>query len=479
MMRKMLVSTMMLALSGCMAPAAEGELDEETLEEGADEDLESMVEALEQPTPDNPNPNVPHPVGAPVNLRIADKAYDHITISYECERGGLYTDMLRRDPGSNIYRGILTASAFNVCGPSMIDASTWPETRYCYKMRTRWNTGSATSTAVCDTTPKPPRAPEPPTLRIAGQTMTSVDLRYTDASHFETSFRVYRKRTDGTQWTLLKTQLRYDGDTAGTVGDPVRVHWPKGGELRVDDNGLTPDIHYDYRVDAVYEPLDGSAPLVSSSAVVTALTETYAPATPTDFRAEAIDKRHIHLDWEHADYDRTYEIHYERDHNGSSVTTGTINAGEDTEYTFEGLSGYRYCFKVRAKNRSGTSAWSERQCEYLESNPPPPPAGYRELAVFNCSDNESTIYLWLLNHTTGLYEEQTSLAPQWSSGGCPGNNQPERISLSDDTIYNFIAVDPTLGGCDGNNPGNPLCQRRITGNIRGDSDGAVLPQTVD
>ena len=113
--------------------------------------------------------------------------------------------------------------------------------------------------------------------------------------------------------------------------------------------------------------------------------------------------------------------------------------------------------------------------------PPPPTSGYSQVAVYNCHSEQRSVSVWLHDITESTYHEQGMLASQWDSSSdiCPPlGASPLLVPLQADHDYAIIAVDTMLDDCPGDQPDNPVCQRLITGQFRGKSDGPTLPVTV-
>jgi hypothetical protein len=103
------------------------------------------------------------------------------------------------------------------------------------------------------------------------------------------------------------------------------------------------------------------------------------------------------------------------------------------------------------------------------------------VAVYNCHSEQRSVFVWLHDMTESAYHEQGMLASQWDPSGICGPDTdatPLLVPLQADHEYSIIAVDPALNGCPGDQPDNPVCQRLITGQFRGKSDGPTLPVTV-
>jgi hypothetical protein len=99
----------------------------------------------------------------------------------------------------------------------------------------------------------------------------------------------------------------------------------------------------------------------------------------------------------------------------------------------------------------------------------PPAAGYGKIVVSNCAN--VTIYLWT-RAEGAFWTAYGSLPPRTQSQACGSSTR--EISLMDSQVYEFAAVDPTLGPCPGNDPVYGGCQRDWRAGIRGKMNGPVL-----
>ncbi len=113
-----------------------------------------------------------------------------------------------------------------------------------------------------------------------------------------------------------------------------------------------------------------------------------------------------------------------------------------------------------------------------DSNPPPPPPdGYSKLTVYNCHSEGRAVRLWTYDRTVnnGSWTDHGTLASNWQDSDCE-RRTPAEITLTDQHIYDFVAID-----C-GNSPPdqeNASCRRLSSPPIRGNSSGGSLPLWVN
>ncbi|MGH6823553.1 MAG: hypothetical protein ACREC4_08705, partial [Methylocella sp.] len=105
-----------------------------------------------------------------------------------------------------------------------------------------------------------------------------------------------------------------------------------------------------------------------------------------------------------------------------------------------------------------------------------PPAGYSQLAVFNCNTDKRTVHYWTRDRTTGApFVEQGSSPAQYTNGTCPDGASPFIIKLTDGHQIDFVGVDPGAVACGGvNDPQVGGCDRSsftqpFLGGVRGPS----------
>lgn len=133
-------------------------------------------------------------------------------------------------------------------------------------------------------------------------------------------------------------------------------------------------------------------------------------------------------------------------------------------------------WRVRGRNASGTSDWSEAA---FDVEPEPGPKGPSKLRVNNCHVEKEVLHIWLYDETANSLTEKGTLTHQYNqSGSCPASGSPLDVELTTGHSHYLIAVDPTLIGCGVNDPSFGACQRHISGPYEGDETGPIVPITV-
>lgn len=137
---------------------------------------------------------------------------------------------------------------------------------------------------------------------------------------------------------------------------------------------------------------------------------------------------------------------------------------------------YKYCFKVRAFNSGGSSAFTSEVCGTTPPAPSPSTQRFRQAAFFNCYEKKRTLHFWMRDVTANTsWEKKGSLSPQHDGGSCPASDaSPLTISFSEVHQYEIVAVDPTE--CGGTN--SPDQCRRAEWRFLGGSDGSKFSVTV-
>ena len=171
---------------------------------------------------------------------------------------------------------------------------------------------------------------------------TQINLRWTDAATNETGYRIERRLTSGTAWTVL-------ANLAANV-------------TSYNDTGLAASTGYSYRVSAI---APGGA-LVSASQVTVA---TFAPtAAPTNLTATVVSATQINLNWSDvATNESGYRI-LRRQNSGTAWTVVASLSANYTSYQNTGLvaaTGYTFVVSAVAPggslvNSSGVAATTLR-----------------------------------------------------------------------------------------------------------------------
>lgn len=110
------------------------------------------------------------------------------------------------------------------------------------------------------------------------------------------------------------------------------------------------------------------------------------PAAPTNLNASAVSASQINLTWtDNATNETNFEIQRSTTGSGGPFNPLSTSAANSTSYSNSGLSaGTQYCYRVRASNSGGTSAFTNVAC-----------------ATTNSSAGQSVVSISLINAGTG------------------------------------------------------------------------------
>lgn len=212
------------------------------------------------------------------------------------------------------------------------DTGLTADTRYYYRVLAT-NAGGDSAPSNTDnarTLVAPPAAPS--NLVATALSTSKIGLTWDDNSSNETGFRIERKISGGTFSAIQ------------TVANNVRAF---------DDNGLTADTTYVYRVIAV----NGGGDSVPSNEA-SAKTLPTPPAAPTGLTAAAQSQTQIKLTWTDASNNET-GFKVERSTNGTTWNAVGTVATNVTIFTDSSLTaGTSYSYRVKATNAGGDSGES-------------------------------------------------------------------------------------------------------------------------
>lgn len=301
-------------------------------------------------------------INPPVNLQIDAVSEDAIDMSWE--------DRSDNETGFEIERAI-EGEAFRILHKTSADVESFsdedvtPGVVYTYRVRALndyvRSPYSNVVTAQIDVNPvSPPEAPE--SLQASDVGDTSLALTWVDRADNETGFEIDRSLDDG--FTTPETF---------SVGM---------NQTSFEDQGLTPETLYYYRVRAVNQA--GESANCQPLAVVTTATPIAPPEPPSNLEAEALSSNRIQLSWaDNSDNEEGFTLMVSTD--GDSFKTLHTTEANIQVYTHEGLSPLTsYFYKISAFNAVGASeATPVAQAQTLSEPvvPPNPPENltYSEL----------------------------------------------------------------------------------------------------
>ena len=230
------------------------------------------------------------------------------------------------------------------------DKNRAPRTRYYYRIRAINAAGPSPYSNVADaTTPdSPPAAPARLTATAASN--SQINLVWADGPDNETGFKLERS-LDGNTWTKI-ADLPANATT-------------------YQNTGLTPNTRYFYRVRAV-----NAVGQSGYSNVADETTPDVPPAAPARLMATAVPISQINLAWaDLSNNERGFEVERSSSATGSFTNVASLPANT-TSYEDKNLTdNTQYCYRVRAVNPAGPSAYTDPVCATTPLAPPATPGG--------------------------------------------------------------------------------------------------------
>jgi titin len=306
---------------------------------GVPGDFSSVASAI---TPDVPPT-------APARLAVTAVTYNQVSLQWADLSNNETGFQIERSPDGSAWTKI-DEVVFNTT--SYIDKTVQPQTKYYYRVRAINAAGpSAYTTPVDVTTPVGPPAVTQD-LKATAISTTQISLTWTTVATAATIL-IEKSATGTSGWVSLTT-------VAGTTTSYT-------------DNNLTPNTRYYYRIQATN--VSGTSPV---SNVADATTPDVPPAAPARLTAKPVSSSQIDLAW--ADLS-TNESGFEIEQSNSATGTFTPITrlpAESTNYEVKGLADEtQYCFRVRAVNAAGPSAFTEPVCATTPLAPPATPTNLK------------------------------------------------------------------------------------------------------
>jgi titin len=285
------------------------------------------------------------PPAAPARLTATAASFSQINLTW--------ADLSANETGFQLERST-DGVAFAKVADIATDVTTYrdqnlnPRTKYYYRIRAVNAAGNSGYSNVADaTTPDAP--PATPTRLTATATSNSqINLNWTDVSDNETGFELQRS-TDGTTWTKI-------ADVAANV-------------TTYQNTGLTPNVRYYYRIRAV-----NAVGQSAYSNVADTTTPDVPPAAPARLTATATSPTQVALVWaDLSNNESGFEI--ERGNSATGTFTKVADvAANATAYSDPNLAdNTAYCYRIRAKNAAGNSAYTDVACVTTPLAPPATP----------------------------------------------------------------------------------------------------------
>lgn len=262
---------------------------------------------------------------------------------------------------------------------------------------------------------RPDNAPAAPTFDHI--TKRSVMVRSQDRSTNEELFVVqYRRGNDPWKENVMEVG---GCPPAGTSTDRA---------LSRGVDGFKPGRTYELRVCAI----NYGGSMCSGARTFTTLSPEI-PAKPTDLKITETAAYSVSIAWtDNSSNEDGFKIEY----GTRSKTVGKNN----TNYNISDLyPNVKYCIKVSAYNEDGGSDATPEKCPTTTQGTT---AGFSSINVFNCHTDRKTVRIWIYDKTKNEnWEDQGTLASQWSSGGSCPSGQPKTISLTAGHSFDLVAID--------------------------------------
>ncbi len=228
-------------------------------------------------------------------------------------------------------------------------------TQYCYRVRAKNGAGeSGFSNTVCATTQSPPTPSAPTDLSANAVSSSQINLSWNTNATFGDGYEVERAVSPGGPFNKI----------ADVNGQNNRTF---------SDQNLNDSTPYCYRVRAKYQ--GRFSDFSSSACATTQAPPLTAPTAPARLTATAASSSQINLAW--ADL-ATNETGFELER--APAPAGPFNKIADlpadaTRFSdFSPAASTSYCYRVRAKNSAGPSAFTDPACATTPAPPTPIPA---------------------------------------------------------------------------------------------------------
>jgi titin len=329
----------------------------------------------------------PVPPAAPAGLTASPLVNLQISLAWQDKSANEDSFRIERKQGAAGTFALIATLPKNAT--SFADGNLNPVTPYVYRVRAMNLGGNSgyTNEAAATTLVSPPLAPGNLTGTTAGQ--TQINLAWADNSNNEDGFKIERKITGG--------EFAEIASMAANVKN-------------YQDNGLSQDIEYVYRVRAFNA--GGNS---DYSGEITAITLPNPPKSPVNLKATPATNKRINLAWvDSSKNEAGFKVERKKGAAGTYAQIASIgpNASSYADTTL--LAATQYFYRVRAFNIGGNSGYSLEANATTLPNPPKKPANLTATAASNkrinlawndSSTNENGFRIERKKGPTGTYAQ--------------------------------------------------------------------------
>ena len=298
----------------------------------------------------------PQPPTAPTGLTAGPMVNLQISLTWQDKSANEDSFRLERKLGAGGTFVQIAKIAKNTT--SHVDSALSPVTQYFYRVRASNLGGHSgySNEATATTLVKPPTAPSNLTGTTASQ--TQINLAWTDNANDEDGFKIERKNGSGAFTEIA------------SVAPNVKTY---------QDNGLSQDIEYVYRVRAFNA--GGNA---GYSNEVTAITLPNPPKAPVSLTVTPVSNKRLNLAWADSSKNEAgFKIERKKGAAGTYSQIATVNANVKTYADTTLLPATQYFYRVRAHNIGGNSGYSNEANATTLPNPPKKPGTLTATAASN------------------------------------------------------------------------------------------------
>ncbi|GAB3249340.1 hypothetical protein GCM10027347_06370 [Larkinella harenae] len=286
------------------------------------------------------------PPASPVRLTATAASFHRVDLAWADGSGNESGFQVDRSPNGN--DGWEKIAEVGPNTTSYADQGVQPQTRYFYRVRAVNGAGPSGYSNVADaTTPiGPPAAPQ--NLTATAVSTTQINLSWTPVANAAT-MQVERSPNGNDGWTPIGTAA--------------------GSATTYNDANLTRNTRYFYRIQAVNP--SGLSPY---SNVANAQTPDVPPTAPAQLTAKAITPNQIELNWgDVSDNESGFELERAASATGAFKKVADLSPNTVSYQDKSLTDNTQYCYRIRAINAAGPSAYTDAVCATTPLAPPAAP----------------------------------------------------------------------------------------------------------